>query len=91
MSEDKPLSLRGHHPTIYAVELPKWLPSEIVDKMNERFQNYLRQEMDIMVQGAADSEQAVIRRNRHATHESESNISVDSSKYSVQLEDYNLK
>ena len=78
LNEDKPLSLRGCHPMIYAVELPKWLPSEIVDEMNERFQNYLQQELDIMVRGAANSEQGVFQQNpsRHTTHESQTLVNI---------------
>lgn len=79
-----PLLLRGHHSTIYPVELPKWLPDEIVVEMNERFQKHLRQEIEIMLLGAEQR-----ARSRHVTHESESNISVASSTNSAyELETY---
>jgi len=86
LNEEKPLKLRGHHSTIYPVELPQWLPSQIVDKMNALFQNHLRQEIEIMLQGAEEG--ATIQRNRHVPHESESNISVASTNFSIVLEGY---
>ena len=52
LGDEKPLSLRGSHSTIYPVELPKWLPPEIVDKMDKRFLNHLREEIEIMLNGA---------------------------------------
>lgn len=85
LNEENPLKLRGHHSTIYPVELPQWLPSQIVDKMNALFQNHLRQEIEIMLQGA---EEGATKRNRHVTHESESNISVASTNFSIDLEGY---
>jgi hypothetical protein len=87
LGRDQPISLRGRHSTIYPVELPKWLPPEIVDKMNERFQRHLGQEIRIMLKGAQQLE-GVTTRNRHVSHESESNISVASTNFSVDLEDF---
>lgn len=89
MGDEKPLSLRGGHSTIYPVELPSWLSSEIVDKMNKRFQGYLREEIEIMLNGAEQPDSGqVTRRNRHVSHESESNISIASSTNSTNdLED----
>jgi hypothetical protein len=57
LTEETPLALRGCHSMIYPVELPKWLPSEVVDEMNERFQNHLRQEIEIMLQGAEQGDE----------------------------------
>jgi hypothetical protein len=76
LGDEKPLSLRGGHSTVYPVELPNWLPPEFVDKLYKLFLNHLREEIVIML-NAAEREQ-VTRQNRHATHESESNISIAS-------------
>jgi hypothetical protein len=81
-------SLRGRHSVIYPVELPTWIPSGIVEKLTERFQNHLRQEIEIMLQ-AAEKKTTLrkgIQENRHVSHESESNISVASTNFSVTLE-----
>jgi hypothetical protein len=80
---EESLSLRGSHSTIYPVELPSWLPSEIVEEMYKLFLNHLRQEIEIMLEGDSadpDSEQPVqvTQRKGHASHESESNISIAS-------------
>jgi hypothetical protein len=63
---------------IYAVELPGWIPSNIVNQMNEHFQNSLRQEIEMMLQEAEQDVGPNIRQKHHATHMSESNISVAS-------------
>jgi hypothetical protein len=34
-------SVRGHHATMYPVELPPWIPDYIVFQMLARFQQYL--------------------------------------------------
>lgn len=87
LGKENPLLLRGRHSTIYAVELPKWLPSEIVDEMNERFQIYLRREIKIMLDGAKQKADFQVR-HRHTTHESESNISVASTNFAIDLKNY---
>jgi hypothetical protein len=87
LGDEKPLSLRGSHSSVYPIELPDWLPHEIVDKMHKLFQNHLREEIIIMMNGP-ELEQPATRRNRHASHESESNFSVASSTNSAHnLED----
>jgi hypothetical protein len=66
---------------MYPVELPIWLPEGIVDELRTRFLNRLREEIKIMLKGA---ERSLLdwswmpHRRRHASHESESNISVAS-------------
>jgi hypothetical protein len=87
LNEDEPrLSFTGCHPIIYPVELPKWLPSPIVDKMTKQFQAHLGHELEVMVQGVG-------RRKHHTSHESESNISVasttrDDSTNDVEIKEY---
>jgi hypothetical protein len=84
LNDDGPqLSFPGCHPTIYPVELPEWLPPPIVDKMTGLFKGYLRRELNFMVQGVEEkklrsSQDAVIQKKHHVSHESESNISVAS-------------
>jgi hypothetical protein len=85
LNEEKPLSLRGRHSTIYPVELPKWLPPGIVDKMNKQFQKHLQREIKIMLERT----EPPIRQTRHVAHESESNISEASANCSIKLESYN--
>jgi hypothetical protein len=79
LNEDEPSlsSFPGCHSIIYPVELPRWLPSGIVDRLTWQFQDYLRKELDIMVQGD-EQRDAIVQRKHHASHESESNISVAS-------------
>jgi hypothetical protein len=78
LNEDEPrLSFRGCHSIVYPVELPKWLPSQIVDNLTERFQVHLRKELDFMVR-EFERDEAVMRKKNHASHESESSISVAS-------------
>jgi hypothetical protein len=81
LGDERP-SLRGSHSTIYPVELPGWIPPEIVEELEKRLQKHLHDEIEIMLSGVAE-QPATIRRNRHATHESESNISIASSAHST--------
>jgi hypothetical protein len=81
LSENEPLQfcLRGSHTTISPIELPRWIPNDVVSKMIEHFQKSLLQEIEIMLKAArADQGANTIRQGRHATHMSESNISVAS-------------
>jgi len=74
-------SLRGSHSTMYPVELPIWVPEGVVEEMRERFLIHLRDEISIMLKGAEQRRSALVwtPSRRHASHESESNISVASS------------
>jgi hypothetical protein len=80
LSEDEALQfcLRGSHTTISPVELPRWIGKDVVSKMIDHFQKSLREEMEIMLKAAQDQGAKTIRQGRHATHLSESNISVAS-------------
>ena len=49
-----PLSFHGSHSTIHPVELPEWLPYEIVEEMKKQFQKHLQKEIEIMLNGAAE-------------------------------------
>jgi hypothetical protein len=73
----RPLSFPGCHPVVYPVELPAWLPPNIVDDMTGRFLGHLRRELNIMVQGVEQKDRNN-QKKHHASHESESNISVAS-------------
>ena len=75
--DPRPLSFPGCHPIVYPVELPAWLPRSIVEDITERFRGHLRRELDIMVQGVEQKDR-IDQKKRHASHESESNISVAS-------------
>jgi hypothetical protein len=81
--DEPPLSLRGCHTQVFALELPGWIPAGIVEKMNAHFQNSLRQELETMMSNEAEHEaqaetEAKIRQKGHFSHLSESNISVAS-------------
>lgn len=54
LGSEIPLSFRGSHSTIHPVELPEWLPYEIVEEMKKQFQKHLRKEIEIMLNGAAE-------------------------------------
>jgi hypothetical protein len=51
-SMTKALDTRGNHPRLYLVDLPPWLPKEIVEKMVKRFQQYLVTELLKLVKRA---------------------------------------
>lgn len=73
LSEDKfRLSYPGCHSIIYPVQLPEWLPSSIVEKLTEQFQIRLRCELDIMVRGVEQRNEAIRRKKTHSYHLSES-------------------
>jgi hypothetical protein len=63
LGRETAISFRGSHSTIYPVELPEWLPYEIVEEMKKRFQKHLRKEIEIMLDGAA--ERPVARNHGH--------------------------
>jgi hypothetical protein len=72
---ETPISFRGSHSTIYPVELPEWLPYEIVEVLKERFQKHLREAVEIMLKGATTKQPVAPQRNRgHVTQESVSSI-----------------
>jgi hypothetical protein len=83
---DNRLSLRGHHLTVYPVELPEWLPHDIVTQMMGQFQKYLRDEVTTMLM--KDEQKAANRRSHHASHKSESAVSVVSTIFNPEVEDY---
>lgn len=99
LNEDEPLlSFPGCHSTIYPVELPTWLPSHIEDEITKRFRELLRRELEIMVRGDEERKRGEEERKRrhtrgHASHESESNISVastsrDDGREGIEFEEY---
>jgi hypothetical protein len=52
--------LDGHHETLFQVELPEWLPLEIVVKLTARFEEILLEQIETLTQ----------RHKRHAIHPS---------------------
>jgi hypothetical protein len=77
------LTFPGCHSNIYPIELPAWIPTCVVDKITNRFQAHLQHELEIMVQRDYDASSmtrnpGLKQRKGHASHESESNISVAS-------------
>jgi hypothetical protein len=42
-------AIRGHHDTLYQVELPPWLPEDILKKMLDKFQGILLQQLISMM------------------------------------------
>jgi hypothetical protein len=44
------LRVQGFHPILYAVELPGWLPTNIVENMVKRFEEHLRQALALTVE-----------------------------------------
>jgi hypothetical protein len=75
LSSGGEIPFRGSHSTIYPVELPEWLPYEFVEEMTKRFQKHLREEIEIMLDGATTKQPAARQRNRgHVPQESVSSI-----------------
>jgi hypothetical protein len=52
---------RGHHNTIYAVELPAWLPVKILDRMVSQFQKHLRVALIAMMKRIPDPDNCTHR------------------------------
>ena len=46
---DDAFHVRGHHSTVYPVELPSWLPDDTVQEMLDRFTNFLSREITTMI------------------------------------------
>jgi len=65
----------GCHSTLYPVELPDWLPANVVEAMMTQFQDHLRRELKVMLNPKSKSTTGPI----HRTTESESGLSVSSS------------
>ena len=53
-----PTLLRGCHSTIYPVELPQWIPNQIVEDMTGLIRVLLRRELEYMVRNAQDTNNA---------------------------------
>ena len=90
-NESRLVSFPGCHPIIYPVELPEWLPHHIVGQMTDSFRKHLREELTSMVKGAEESARVAKQRKQHASHQSESNISVASTARDVDndVDDFN--
>jgi hypothetical protein len=41
--------VRGHHPTVYPVQLPPHLDDTVIRNLNERFRDYLRREVNALL------------------------------------------
>ena len=72
--------VRARHSTLYPVELPHWLPSEVAEEMVQRFRKYLRCQLEVMVKDhnqkpATAGQQKKIHR-RTVTVESDSAFSI---------------
>lgn len=55
----KDLNVRGRHPTILPVQLPPWLPRNVMEEMVARFESFLLQDITSMMQEPA---------KRHPSH-----------------------
>ena len=44
-----PFGICGRHPTVFAVELPPWLPHDTMEKMIIRFERFLRDQIFTMI------------------------------------------
>ena len=42
--------VRGHHATVTPVQLPRWLPRDVLEQMVVRFKNHLLREIFAMTQ-----------------------------------------
>ncbi|KIM74963.1 hypothetical protein PILCRDRAFT_14027 [Piloderma croceum F 1598] len=58
---------RGHHPTVFQVELPPWLPKRAVKEMVARFSQILREQIFIMMLDRAKQRQARRSSNQSAS------------------------
>jgi hypothetical protein len=74
------LWVHGCHSIIYPVQLPAWLPADIVEKMIMRFQIHLRRELNVMMTTSQLPTPSVSFPKGHRHAESESNISIASSR-----------
>ena len=61
--------LNGHHKTLSQVELPEWLPVQIVEKLTAQFEDILLTQIETLTPC----------RKRHAINPSENDLSSDSS------------
>lgn len=69
--DESQLSFPGCHLIIYPVKLTDWLPTPIVDAITKKSKTDLKKVLEIIVAGAKS-------KKHHASHQSESNISVAS-------------
>jgi hypothetical protein len=65
----------SHHSVPYAVELPSWLPAEVVDALSSKFRAFSVRELQLLSSCTKRSESWATRQSQ----ESESNISFASS------------
>ena len=54
--DSKTFRVRGHHATVYAVDLPPWIPDEILQKMVAEFRASLLRELVEMMDEMAQLE-----------------------------------
>jgi hypothetical protein len=45
--------VRGHHATLFPVDLPSWLPEQVVKEMLKRFRKHLVDELHLMLRRTA--------------------------------------
>ena len=64
--------VRGHHPTLYVVDLPPWLPHDVLVEMVDRFEKILDQQIFTMMLDRT------ARRARRSSEQSASALSTGS-------------
>jgi hypothetical protein len=79
--QGKEINVRGRHPTVFPVQLPPWLPRHIMEKMVDKFEIILLQEITDMMHEPAKSH------SRHPSRQSFSGLSIasDDSDSSVEI------
>jgi hypothetical protein len=79
---DKDLNVRGRHPTVFPVQLPPWLPHDIMAKMVDKFENILLNEITFMHKPSCTK-----KHSRHPSKQSISGLSIasDDSDSSVEI------
>ena len=78
------LNVRGCHPTVFPVQLPSWLPRNIMENMVAKFENRLLQEITSMKH---EPRTAKGSHSRHPSKQSISGLSIasDDSDSSVEI------
>jgi hypothetical protein len=80
------LDTRGYHTTIFPVELPAWLPPDVIRTLLGTFKIHLRQEIDTMVVGYAAEKVIALHTQQHgcnASLQSDSSDATDANNTSI--------
>ena len=74
---DKGLNARGCHPMVLPMQLPPWLPRNVMEEMVARFESFLLQKITSMMQEPTKC---------HSSHPSQPSSSIASDEYDHAVE-----